>query len=62
MAILRASDPRIGCLAVPISAVAGFVLLALLAAAIGAGAATSTVVGLGGGVLAVAISAVVVRR
>jgi hypothetical protein len=48
VAILRETDPNIGCLAVPISAVGGFIVLAFLAAAAGAGAALSTIIGLGG--------------
>jgi F0F1-type ATP synthase membrane subunit c/vacuolar-type H+-ATPase subunit K len=49
VAILRERDARVGCLAVPITMLAGFVIGILGAAAVGAGARTST---LTGGVLA----------
>ena len=45
--ILRDEDPRVGCLAVPVSAVAGFILFALVAAAVGVSAGVSGVRGIG---------------
>ncbi len=48
MAILRDNDPNIGCLAIPISAVGGFIVLALTAAAAGGTAAASSIVGVAG--------------
>lgn len=62
MAILRERDPRIGCLAVPLSLLAGFVVAALVAAALGAGSGTSTVTGLVGAGVAVVVAGVVLRR
>lgn len=61
MAILRDADPRIGCLAVPLSAVAGFVLFALVAAAIGAGSGLAGLVGIGGLVVGIVVAAVTLR-
>jgi hypothetical protein len=49
VAILRERDARVGCLAVPITMLAGFVVGILGAAAVGAGARVSTITG---GVLA----------
>jgi hypothetical protein len=49
VAILRERDARVGCLAVPITMLAGFVVGILGAAAVGAGARVSTIIG---GVLA----------
>jgi len=62
MAILQDEHPRVGCLAVPISAVAGFLLAVLLAAAVGASAGLAGVIGLGGAVAAAAISVAVLRN
>lgn len=46
MPILRDDDPRIGCLAVPISIVAGFIVGALVAASLGTSAGWSSAIGL----------------
>ena len=62
VAILREADDRIGCLAVPISAVAGFIVLALVVAALGASAGAASVAGLIGAVVGVGVSIVMVRR
>ncbi len=59
---MRESDPRIGCLAVPLAALAGFVVPVLAAAALGATAGASVVAGGGGAVLAIAVAVSVLRR
>jgi len=61
MAILQDEHPRVGCLAVPISAVAGFLLAVLLAAAVGASAGLAGVIGLGGAAVAILVSWRVLR-
>lgn len=53
MPIITDDHPRVGCLAVPISAVAGLVLFMLTFAAVGAGSAVST----GGGALGALVGA-----
>lgn len=60
--ILRDDDPRMGCLAVPLSAVGGFVLFVLVAAALGASAGLSVIVAIVGALLGVAIAAAILRR
>jgi hypothetical protein len=62
VAILRETDPRIGCLAIPISAVAGFIVTALVAAAIGFGASEASVAGLVGAAGAVMAAVLTLRR
>lgn len=60
--ILRDDDPRVGCLAVPISILAGFIVGALIAASVGVSAAWSSVTGLLVGALGAAIAAWVLLR
>lgn len=62
MPIERDHDERIAWLALPLAAVAGFVVFALVAAAVGAGAGPSSLTGVAGLVVGVAIAAVVLRR
>jgi hypothetical protein len=62
VAILRDEDSRIGCLALPISAVAGFMLFALVAAAIGVSAGASSITGLVGAGVGVGVSWITVHR
>ncbi|MGI9624244.1 MAG: hypothetical protein ACR2PK_15520 [Acidimicrobiales bacterium] len=62
MAILREADPRIGCLAIPLSALGGFIVFTLVAAAVGLGAGVSGVVGLVGAVVGVAVAIRMLRR
>ncbi len=60
--ILRQDDPRIGCLALPISIVAGFIVGALVAAAFGVSAGWSSTIGLIVGGIGAVVAAVVLRR
>jgi hypothetical protein len=60
--ILRDHDPRIGCLAVPLSTVAGFVVVVLAAAAAGVGASDATAAGVVGAVAGLAGGLTIVRR
>lgn len=60
--ILRNDDPRIGCLALPLTALGGVVLFALVAAAVGFGAGPSGVIGLGGAVVGIVASVIMLRR
>lgn len=62
MPILRQDHPNIGCLAVPISAVGGFLLFALLAAAVGFGSGESGVVGIGGAAVGALVAFGILRR
>ncbi len=62
MAIVRESDPRVGCLAVPVSTLAGFVVTVLLAAALGASAGSSVALGLAGGAVAMVIAGWFLKR
>ncbi len=62
MAIVRESDPRVGCVAVPGSTLAGFVVTVLLAAALGASAGSSVALGLAGGAVAMVIAGWFLKR
>lgn len=62
MAILRDDDPRVGCLALPLTAVAGFIVFALGLASVGVGAGASTVGGLVGAAIGSIIALMLVRR
>ena len=60
--ILRQDDPRVGCLAVPICIVAGFIVGALIAAAFGVSAGWSSTIGLIVGGIGAVVAVVVLRR
>jgi hypothetical protein len=62
VAILRESDPRVGCLALPLAFVAGLVVVMLLSAAIGLSAGGSALVGLAGGGIGVAVALAILAR
>ena len=62
MAILRERDARVGCLAVPLTMVAGFVIGALAAAAVGAGSRTSTITGIVLALIGMGVAAAVLAR
>ena len=62
MPILRQDDPRIGCLALPISIVGGFIVGALVAAAFGVSAGWSSTIGLIVGGIGAVVAALVLRR
>jgi membrane associated rhomboid family serine protease len=51
VAITRENDPRVGCLAVPLGLIGGFVLAALGSAAVGASAGWATLAGAVGAVI-----------
>ena len=55
-------DPRVGCLAVPICIVAGFIVGALIAAAFGVSAGWSSTIGLIVGGIGAVVAVVVLRR
>ena len=60
--ILREDDPRIGCLAVPISILGGFIVGALVAASVGVSAGWSSTIGVIAGVLGAVVAAIMLRR
>ena len=62
MPILRQDDPRIGCLALPISIVGGFIVGALVTAAFGVSAGWSSTIGLIVGGIGAVVAALVLRR
>ena len=60
--ILRDDDPRIAWLALPLAGLAGFILFALVAAAVGLSAGASGAIGLGGTVVGMVAAAMMLRR
>ena len=62
MPITHKDDPRIGCLAVPLSALAGFIVFTLVAASVGFGAGYSVVIGLSGVMVGLVVAAMMTRR
>lgn len=62
MAILRQHDPRIGCLALPVAALGGFIVFALVGAAFGLDAGAATVAALVGAATGAIVALVVVGR
>lgn len=62
MAILRQHDPRIGCLAVPVAALGGFIVFALVGAAFGLDAGAATVAAVVGAAVGSIVALVVLRR
>ena len=62
MPIITDDHPRVGCLAVPISAVAGLVLFMLTFAAVGAGSTVATAGGVLGSLVGAGTAAWILRR
>jgi len=62
MAILRDSDPNVGCLAVPIASIGGFITAAMLSASVGAGPGLAGAVGLGGSATGSIVAWIVLKR
>ncbi len=62
MPIITDDHPRVGCLAVPISAVAGLVLFLLAFAALGAGSTLATAGGVLGALVGAGTAALILRK
>jgi len=60
--ILREDDPRIGCLAIPISILGGFIVGALVAASVGVSAGWSSIIGLIAGAVGAVVAWIMLRR
>ena len=54
--ILRDDDERLGCLALPMAGLAGLVVVALFAAAVGLGAGAASIAGVVGAAVAAAVA------